>query len=129
MALDILIIDDEDDIAHNGAAQSGATKRPEVVPIPLAMQGPGRCAWHLVTEAHCTEERTDAVALLALELQEKFADPLVADMLAANSVTRKAHDTLHIGIRYRPLPPGPTRVQLSRSTRPRALLTKATCRC
>ena len=42
----------------------------KVVPLPLALQGPAATAWQLVTDAECTEEQIDAVALLALDLQK-----------------------------------------------------------
>ena len=42
---------------------------PELVPLPLAMQGPAAVARKLLTDANCTEEQVDAVALLAHSLQ------------------------------------------------------------
>eukprot|EP00972_Heterocapsa_arctica_P090695 13382692-Heterocapsa_arctica.AAC.1 len=36
------------------------------------MQGPAAVALKLVTDATCTEEQTDAVALVALSLQKRF---------------------------------------------------------
>ena len=36
------------------------------------MQGPAAVAWKLVTDAECTEEQIDAVALFALSLQKRF---------------------------------------------------------
>ena len=36
------------------------------------MQGPAAVAWKLVTDAECTEEQIDAVALFALCLQKRF---------------------------------------------------------
>ena len=38
---------------------------PELVPLPLAMQGPAAVAWKLLTDATCMEEQIDAVACLA----------------------------------------------------------------
>ena len=46
--------------------------QPELVPQLLAMQGPAAVAWKLVTDAECTEEQIDAVALFALSLQKRF---------------------------------------------------------
>ena len=45
---------------------------PELVPLPLAMQGPAAVAWKLLTDATCTEEQIDAVALLASAFQQRF---------------------------------------------------------
>ena len=45
---------------------------PEIVPLPLAMQGPAVVALKLLRDANCTEEQIDAVALLALSLQKRF---------------------------------------------------------
>ena len=42
------------------------------VPIPLALQGPGAVAWKLLTDAKCTEEQIDAVALLAEPMEKRF---------------------------------------------------------
>ena len=42
------------------------------MPISLALQGPGVYVWDLVVKASCTEAQIDAVALVALSLQEKF---------------------------------------------------------
>ena len=44
----------------------------ELVPVPLAIQGPAAVALKLLTDANCTEEQTDAVALLAVALQKRF---------------------------------------------------------
>ncbi len=43
-----------------------------MVPTPLLLQGPAAVAWHLITQAGCTEEQSDAVSLLALSLQRRF---------------------------------------------------------
>ena len=64
--------------AANDWLPSGAHQRddddaqPELVPQPLAMQGPAAVAWKLVTDAECTEEQIDAAALFALSLQKRF---------------------------------------------------------
>ena len=44
---------------------------PEWVPMPLAMQGPAAVTLKLLTDATCTEEQIDAVALLALSMQKR----------------------------------------------------------
>ena len=44
----------------------------EAVPLALALQGPAAVAWKLLSDASCTEEQIDAVALLALSLQKRF---------------------------------------------------------
>ena len=36
------------------------------------MRGPAAVAWKLLTEAQCTEEQTDAIALAALSMQQRF---------------------------------------------------------
>ena len=53
---------------------SGAPQpaEPQWVPLPLAMQGPAAVAQKLLTDAACTEEQIDAVALLALSMQKRF---------------------------------------------------------
>ena len=57
----------------SGAAQpADAEPDAKVVPLPLAMQGPRAIAWQLVTDAECTEEQTDAIALMALDLQKRL---------------------------------------------------------
>ncbi len=45
---------------------------PTLVPLPLALQGPGQVAWKLLQDAGCTEEQVDAVALLALSMERRF---------------------------------------------------------
>ena len=45
---------------------------PEIVALPLAMQGPATVALKLLKDANCTEEQMDAVSLLALSLQKRF---------------------------------------------------------
>ena len=44
-------------LPNSGAAQPAV---PELVPLPLAMQGPGAVAWKLLTDASCTEEQVSA---------------------------------------------------------------------
>ena len=69
-----------DDMAELSAAEPWAPisadlpAEPEHVPLPLAMQGPAAVARKLLTDAKCTEEQVDAVALLALSLQRRFED-------------------------------------------------------
>lgn len=45
---------------------------PALVSLPLLMKGPAAVAWKLLTDATSTKEQTDAVALYALSLQERF---------------------------------------------------------
>ena len=60
-------------LPSSGAAQSAdEEQQAKVVPLPLALQGPAAVAWQLVTDAQCTEEQIEAVALLALALQKRF---------------------------------------------------------
>ena len=44
----------------------------KTVPLQLAQQGPAATAWQLITDAGCTEEQIDAVALLAWDLEKRF---------------------------------------------------------
>ena len=68
-------VEDADDawLPDGGAAQpTSADITAKVVPLPVALQGPAAAAWQLVSDASCTEEQIDAVALLALSLQKRF---------------------------------------------------------
>ena len=49
--------ENDDWLPNSGAAQPAV---PELVPLPLAMQGPGAVAWKLLTDASCTEEQVSA---------------------------------------------------------------------
>ncbi len=69
----ISVPDAEDDWLPGGAPQHDAEDaQPELVPQPLATQGPAAVAWKLVTEAQCAEEQIDAMASFALSLQKRF---------------------------------------------------------
>eukprot|EP00812_Abedinium_dasypus_P007843 NODE_1_length_8589_cov_4.556480.p1 GENE.NODE_1_length_8589_cov_4.556480~~NODE_1_length_8589_cov_4.556480.p1 ORF type:complete len:2586 (+),score=446.46 NODE_1_length_8589_cov_4.556480:571-8328(+) len=63
---------------HDSDHEEPSTEMPSgaaeavVVPMPLAMQGPGAVTLHLLKDATCTEEQTDAAALLALSMQKRF---------------------------------------------------------
>jgi hypothetical protein len=66
---------------HDGNADDGADGSPQfrhaeesatLVPVPLAMQGPGKVSWKLLEDGSCTEEQIDAVSLLALSMQRRF---------------------------------------------------------
>ena len=73
--LDEVQVEDAGDswLPDGGAFQpTGADVKVKVVPLPLALQGPVAVAWQLVSDASCTEEQVDAVALLALSLQKRF---------------------------------------------------------
>ena len=71
-----------DDVADDGGDfQPTACGAPQptdeeavLVPLTLAMQGPAAVAWQLVQDAGCTEEQTDAIALLAVSLQKRSDD-------------------------------------------------------
>ena len=53
----------EDDWLPSSAPQPAADDaQPELVPQPLAMQGPAAVAWKLAQDAKCTEEQIGAVA-------------------------------------------------------------------
>ena len=53
---------DDDDPAENSGMPSRASQppEPELVPLPLAIQGPAAVALKLLTDATCTEEHQDA---------------------------------------------------------------------
>ena len=60
-------------LPDSGAPQPvDAEEEAIVVSLPLALQGPAATAWKLATDAKCTEEQVDAVALVALSLQKRF---------------------------------------------------------
>ena len=63
---------EEDDVNSVIAQSADEDQTPELVSLPLALQGPAAVAWQLITDAKCTEEQIDAVALLALSLQKRF---------------------------------------------------------
>ena len=71
---DDVTVDDFGDawMSNSGYQQDEEERDVEVVPLPLALQGPGAVAWQLLQDASCTEEQIDAVALLALSLQKRF---------------------------------------------------------
>ena len=67
--------DDLDDADAGGSVlliDASQPAEPQLAPLPLAMQGPAAVARKLAGDANCTEEQTDAVALLALSLQKRF---------------------------------------------------------
>ena len=66
--------DDADD-AWLPAPPADPEQQTKTVPLPLALQGPAATAWQLITDADCTEEQIDAVALLALDLQKTLRCP------------------------------------------------------
>ena len=71
---DDVTVDDFGDawMSNSGYQQDEEERDVEVVPLPLALKGPGAVAWQLLQDASCTEEQIDAVALLALSLQKRF---------------------------------------------------------
>ncbi|MCP4003312.1 MAG: hypothetical protein GY725_03870, partial [bacterium] len=63
-----------DDADANGSmwpSSASQQAEPQLVPLPLAIQGPAVVARKLLEDDDCTEEQTDAVALLALSLQKR----------------------------------------------------------
>lgn len=64
----------------------------------------GSLGWYL-------RQRLDLISTVR-ELQCQFGAPHVRDLLQANVVVRKVHDSLDVGICYRPLPPGATVLQV-----------------
>ena len=72
--------------------------QPEWVPFPLAMQGPAAVALKLLTDAACTEEQTDAVALLALSMQKRFdARPDKSSVLLPVATATNNHRAMWLG--------------------------------
>ena len=66
------VADDGGDFQPTACGASQPTQEEAVlVPLTLAMQGPAGVAWQLVQDAGCTEEQTDAIALLADSLQKR----------------------------------------------------------
>ena len=65
-------VERDEDEQNDSWMPSGAPQaaEPEWAPLPLAMQGPAAVALKLLTDATCTEEQIDAVALLALSMQK-----------------------------------------------------------
>ena len=70
----------------------------EVVPLPLALQGPAAVAWKLLKDAECTEEQIDAVSLLALSLQKRFdARPDKETLLCPVATPDNNHRAIWLG--------------------------------
>ena len=90
---------DEDE--QNGSRMpSGAPQaaEPEWAPLPLAMQGPAAVALKLLTDATCTEEQSDAVALLALSMQKRFdARPDKSSILLPVATPTNNHCAVWLG--------------------------------
>ena len=61
--------DEKDPWAPGGAPQPA---EPTWVPLALAQLGPGAVAQKLLADSKSTEEQIDAVALLALSMQQRF---------------------------------------------------------
>ena len=99
--LDESQVEDADDawLPDGGAAQAtGADITVKVVPLPLALQGPAAAAWQLVSDASCTEEQIDAVALLALSMQKRFdARPDKTIILLPVATSGNNHRALWLG--------------------------------
>ena len=79
---------------------SGAPQpaEPELVPLPLAMQGLAAVALKLLTDATCTEEQIDAVALLALSMQKRFdARPDKSSILLPVATRTNNHRAVWLG--------------------------------
>ena len=70
----------------------------EVVPLPLALQGPAAVAWKLLKDAECTEEQIDAVALMALSMQKRFeARPDKSSISLPVATSSNNHRALWLG--------------------------------
>ena len=66
--------------------------------MPLAMQGPAAVALKLLTDATCTEEQIDAVALLALSMQKRFdARPDKSSILLPVATPTNNHRAVWLG--------------------------------
>ena len=90
---------DEEHTADTGIRSSASQPaEPEVVPLPLAMQEPAAVARKLLTDANCTEEQIDAVALLALSLQKRFdTRPDKSSVRLPVATTANNHRTVWLG--------------------------------
>ena len=62
------------------------------------MQGPAAVAWKLLTDAKCTEEQMDAVALVASALQQHFeARPVKSSPLPPVATLANNHRAVWLG--------------------------------
>ena len=97
---DDVTIDDSGDawMPNSGYQQDEEERDVAVVPLPLAMKGPGAVAWKLLQDASCTEEQIDAVALLALSLQKRFdARPNKEKLLCPVATPDNNHRAVWLG--------------------------------
>ena len=87
--------DQEDFNIPSGAPQPA---EPQWVPLSLANQGPAAVALKLLTDAECTEEQIDAVALMALAMQNRFeARPDKSTILLPVAASSNNHRSLWLG--------------------------------
>ena len=90
--------DEEDAVGDSAPSRATQPAEPQLVPLPLAMQGPGAVALKLLTDAECTEEQIDAVSLLALSLQKRFdARPDKSKVRLPVATTANNHRAVWLG--------------------------------
>ena len=88
--------DDQGDFNIPSSASQPA--EPQWVPLSLANQGPAAVALKLLTDADCTEEQIDAVALMALPMQNRFeARPDKSTILLPVAASSNNHRSLWLG--------------------------------
>ena len=77
---------------------AGQPAEPKWVPLSLANQDPAAVALKLLTNAECTEEQIDAVALMALSMQKRFeARPDKSSILLPVATSSNNHRCLWLG--------------------------------
>ena len=88
--------DDQEDFNIPSSVSQPA--EPQWVPLSLANQGPAAVALKLLTDADCTEEQIDAVALMALPMQNRFeARPDKSTILLPVAASSNNHRSLWLG--------------------------------
>ena len=88
--------DDQEDFNIPSSVPQPA--EPQWVPLSLANQGPAAVALKLLTDADCTEEQIDAVALMALAMQNRFeARPDKSTILLPVAASSNNHRSLWLG--------------------------------
>ena len=88
--------DDQDEFNITSSASQPA--EPQWVPLSLANQGPAAVTLKLLTDAQCTEEQIDAVALMARSMQRRFeARPDKSSILLPVAPSSSTHRALWLG--------------------------------
>ena len=90
--------DDDDEDCFNMRSSATQSAEPQWVPLSLASQGPAAVALKLLQDAQCTEEQTDAVALMALPMQKRFEKrPDKSSILLPVATAADNHRALWLG--------------------------------